>query len=715
MYTEKIEIVLDLVLSSLNITDLTGIEAFAALEVLNLDYNDLTTLDLSSNSNLRILDVAENDLTELDLSVIPTLEEIQLRSNKISNLILDNPNLKILRASKNPYTYLDVTKCPQLEELGVTQTLLATLDVRNGNNSIMTGFNAKFNDYLTCIEVDDATASYLSSWDKDATANFTEDCNTAVWSGTNGTDWTDNGNWSSNAVAATSQNVIIPVFVTSPVIASGVTAEMNDLEIQELSSFTVEDNGVVIVNGNFNTSETASIKSSSTTSGTLIVKGTSNGMVTFERSGLEANKWSIVTAPVSGQSIKEFIENATNDIRVNTTVTPNRYAIAYYDDSHADGSKWVYYTTDDLVTNTLTFEVGRGYAISRSTDGSVSFTGTLATSTATKSVVASQWNAVGNPFTAFLPLNENSGDNFVQDNSSNMDPAFVAAYVWDNTQSKYVANSLVSTENSLAPGQGFFIRMGSGASSITLDETQRLAQPSTGGTFTRGKQNQTPTIELIASSNNTSVTTVVKYFSNATKGLDPGYDVGNFGASSFDVFTHLLEGSNEDFTIQSLPNSDYESMVILVGVKLASNTTVSFKVISSGLPDGIEMYFEDREEGKIIKLKSSDEYSITSSAALNGTDRFYIHTISNKLSTNDLNSSFAEVKIYKSSKKQVVISGLITEAKVKIYSILGEELLSVKAHPNVENRISLLTNSTGIYIVKLASDLGNITKKIIVE
>ncbi|MCK8523806.1 DUF5011 domain-containing protein [Aquimarina sp. D1M17] len=176
VYTEKINTVVDLDISSLDISDLTGIEAFAALESLNVDYNDLTSLDLSSNTNLRILDAAENDLTELDLSVIPALEEVELRSNNISTLTVNNPNLKKLRASKNPYTYLDVTNCPQLEELSVTQTLLVSLDVRNGNNNLMTDFNARFNDDLICIQVDDPTAPYLSSWEKDDTASFNDDC-----------------------------------------------------------------------------------------------------------------------------------------------------------------------------------------------------------------------------------------------------------------------------------------------------------------------------------------------------------------------------------------------------------------------------------------------------------------------------------------------------------------------------------------------------------
>ena len=112
------------------------------------------TLDRMTNGSGEVEKYSLTQLKRLRVKgehEIPTLEEVQLRSNKIRTLTVNNPNLKKLRASKNQYTYLDVTNCPQLEELGVTQTLLVSLDVRNGNNNLMADFNAKFNDYLTFI------------------------------------------------------------------------------------------------------------------------------------------------------------------------------------------------------------------------------------------------------------------------------------------------------------------------------------------------------------------------------------------------------------------------------------------------------------------------------------------------------------------------------------------------------------------------------------
>ncbi|MDY8134624.1 immunoglobulin-like domain-containing protein [Aquimarina sp. 2201CG5-10] len=175
--TSKITTVITLNIESQNIVDLTGIEAFTALESLNCDYNDLTTLDLSSNTNLKILNAAENDFTSLDFTGYTVLEEVNLRSNSITTFLVDNnPNLKKLNVGKNGLTSLDVSSCTQLEELAAHQNLLESLDVRNGNNNLITDFFVLYNPNLTCIQVDDASATYLTTWEKDDTASFSEDC-----------------------------------------------------------------------------------------------------------------------------------------------------------------------------------------------------------------------------------------------------------------------------------------------------------------------------------------------------------------------------------------------------------------------------------------------------------------------------------------------------------------------------------------------------------
>ena len=536
----------------------------------------------------------------------------------------------------------------------------------------------------------------------------------ATWTGTVDPDWSTAGNWDINALPETTYDITIPNLATSPVIGIGTAAQMDDLTIEPSASLVLLDAASAEIEGNFVNDGAISLNSSATNSSSLIFSGTASGSgtVTYHRGGLEANQWHVISAPVVGQSIKEFAENVSNDIRVNNSVNPNRYAIAYYDDSNADGAKWVYYTANDLTTNTLTFEKGRGYAISRATDGGVSFTGTLENSTVNKTVVASEWNAVGNPFTAFLPLNENTGDNFLADNAINLDPAYVAAYVWDNAQNKYAATSQATSENALAPGQGFFIKANATANTITLDKSQLITQASTAGVFNRTTENVTPELNIVATSNGTSVKTAIKYFPNATKGLDPGYDVGNFSGASFDIYTHLLEGSSEDFTIQSLPNSNYDSMVIPVGVKLAANEKMTFTATSVNLNDS-EIYLEDKENNTFTKISDNESYSVTVKSTIDGVGRFFIHTQAKSLSNDTFLTS--DVKIYTNNSK-IILDGLNNgNYTFELYDLLGKRVYQETIKNSNKTTIDT-TVSTGIFIVKMDNKEGkSISKKIVLK
>ncbi len=534
-----------------------------------------------------------------------------------------------------------------------------------------------------------------------------------TWTGLTSSDWTTESNWDRNALPATTNNIIIPNVGTTAVIGSGDTVQMNDLTVETGASFSILEEGSVTVAGDFTTDGTVSVTSTSANSGVFIVKGTSNGTITYERGGLLASEWSTISAPVSGQSIKEFVENAANDIRVNTTVTPHRYAVGYYDDSKLDGSKWIYYTATDLATNALQFEEGKGYAISRASNGTVTFTGTLGTASITETVMASTWNAIGNPYTAFLPINENGDVNFIVENISKFDASNVGVYVWDNTQNKYVANSLVTSESSLAPGQGFFIRTTTGVSDITFNEAERITQLASGGTFSKGTSSSKPSIELSITSDATTVKTDVKYLDAATEGLDPGYDLGNFGGATFDVYTHLLDDSIAgDFTIQSLPTDNYDAMIIPIGLEVAAGKEVRFNVNATDLPEGMSISLEDKETG-VFNVLTTEGYTVTMATKLAGYGRFYLHTQSKVLSVTDVVG--LDVNMYQSN-TALIVEGLQGETyDFMIYNTVGAAVYKGNQEGKGKDSIQLPLVETGVYIVKLTTSKGVISKKLVLN
>ena len=98
-------------LNSLSISDLTGIEDFTALTILDISYNLITNIDLSNNINLRHLYCDGNQLTSIDLSNNVQLRSLYCSYNSLSSLDLtSNSNLDNLSCSSNQLTSLEL--CP---------------------------------------------------------------------------------------------------------------------------------------------------------------------------------------------------------------------------------------------------------------------------------------------------------------------------------------------------------------------------------------------------------------------------------------------------------------------------------------------------------------------------------------------------------------------------------------------------------------------------
>jgi len=175
--TASINTVTNLDVQSLGIFDLTGIEDFVLLENLNVGYNNLTTIDVSNNVNLKVLQVYFNNLNAIDVSNLPLLQIFHCAANNIASLdVSNNPLLALFRCQANNLTSLDVSQNPQLYQLYVNQNNLTSLNVKNGNNTNITGFIATSNPNLLCIEVDDPIYSTTNWTQIDPASSFSNDC-----------------------------------------------------------------------------------------------------------------------------------------------------------------------------------------------------------------------------------------------------------------------------------------------------------------------------------------------------------------------------------------------------------------------------------------------------------------------------------------------------------------------------------------------------------
>ncbi len=143
-----------IVVQTLNITDLTGIEAFVsltglycsgnqltsldvstctALALLYCNDNQLTSLDVSTCTVLYILDCSNNQLTSIDVSTCTALDGLYCANNNLTSLDVSTCTvLTGLYCSGNQLTSLNLSTCAALEILDCSNNQLTSLDVSNG-------------------------------------------------------------------------------------------------------------------------------------------------------------------------------------------------------------------------------------------------------------------------------------------------------------------------------------------------------------------------------------------------------------------------------------------------------------------------------------------------------------------------------------------------------------------------------------------------------
>ncbi|SVA89937.1 uncharacterized protein METZ01_LOCUS142791, partial [marine metagenome] len=143
--TVNINAVTELDVSSKEISDLTGIEDFTALESLNCENNQLTALDVSNNPALSYLNCYINQLTALDVSANTALTTLSPGHNQLTTLdVSNNTALTALQCNNNLLTSLDVSANTELTFLYCYSNQLTSLDLRN--NPELLDMKCQYND-----------------------------------------------------------------------------------------------------------------------------------------------------------------------------------------------------------------------------------------------------------------------------------------------------------------------------------------------------------------------------------------------------------------------------------------------------------------------------------------------------------------------------------------------------------------------------------------
>ncbi|KIA86766.1 T9SS type A sorting domain-containing protein [Flavobacterium sp. AED] len=127
---------LDSLFCSTNLITNLNISGLISLTSLGCDENQLISLNLTGTDNLYVLQCNDNLLTGLDLTGISNLDVLQCQNNKISTLDLSNQNssLRSLDCYKNNLVNLNVANLSQLSYLECSDNQLTLLDLTGLDN-----------------------------------------------------------------------------------------------------------------------------------------------------------------------------------------------------------------------------------------------------------------------------------------------------------------------------------------------------------------------------------------------------------------------------------------------------------------------------------------------------------------------------------------------------------------------------------------------------
>ncbi|SDS15294.1 T9SS type A sorting domain-containing protein [Winogradskyella sediminis] len=512
------------------------------------------------------------------------------------------------------------------------------------------------------------------------------------------------------------------------VVKSGATLVIDgDVTVK---SITVDAGGYVQVNSDTSLTLTnaLTLESTSTLFSSLISDGTISGTVNYKRfvntisTGTGGNDLISLPLMSTGLTFDTFISYGTNatDIADNGTY----YAFAPYNNLNATAYENFTMSSTDILLR------AKGYRVATDSGNLLIFTGTPENGTVTIPIVnpatGSKWNLIGNPYPSYV-----DADLFLSpDNTNLLDPSAVAIYAYNSGTytgsapttgnftiiNKATIAALTEENFNIAPGQGFFVASNATGGAIAFTPAMRTNSGVDDYISGRARNvNEFFKINLISTE---TYATSIFFNSNASLGLDPGYDAAVYGETpqNYPIFSHLVEdNTGTAMALQAIDNTNLNTVSIPLGVNANQGETITFSIDASNLSSTTLVYLEDTVANTYTLLNSED-YTVTPVTNLSGTGRFYLRFENTTLSTVDTTKN--PINIYHNpGKKAIVVTGVLkAPTNAVIYDINGRKVSSIVLESNSESQsIDVSQFRSGLYMIQLIDAVQIKTKKLVIH
>jgi hypothetical protein len=534
------------------------------------------------------------------------------------------------------------------------------------------------------------------------------------------TTWSGSGNWSEgNKVGATNWSNGVPGAACDVTVDGTVTVDVDapaachDLTISSGNSVTLSPGTALTVNGdltNSNGSSSGLILQADGTSGvsSLITEGSITGNAQVQSYFTDFNSWYLVSSPISDGLGGLF----TDDI------------VYWYDE--------VNYTWQNPTNVDYPLTAGKGFAIYKTANNTVTYDGALNTGAVNSSLTYTYnsghlnpkdgWNLMGNPYPSVLDI-------------SYLDYTDISNGVWVNLHNStsdyyvYWSKTLGTVGSSgsgggddraryIQPGQGFWIYTDVDGTAFDLDNSMRSHQNH--GNFSKSTPTGEPIVPNLLKISIAGTTivdpTYIVFRNDATVNFDREYDLYKMISSSPTV-PHIYSLENTDspqkLAINAIAPPNQETAIPL-GVKVG--TDGSYRLYIDGLnsfDESQDFYLRDNISGELYDLRQQNSISFNY-LTTDPENRFDLvmglqTSINNPLGISQFGKIYSAGNLlYIRPKENQKVEN------IRIQNLLGQIVYS--GHFRESDRTGLRLNiPTAIYLVDIQTDSGNYSKKIFIQ
>ncbi|WP_395048427.1 T9SS type A sorting domain-containing protein [Flavobacterium sp.] len=589
--------------------------------------------------------------------------------------------------------------------------------------------------------------------------------NTKIWRGGRATDWTNPNNWKPFGVPSASNCVIVNenAVITGPnynAYAKNVTVKsIGSFEIQTGNNLTVTDWVNVNTGGAFNIRNNASLVQTNEDANTGNIR---IERITQPMSYYDYTYWNSPVTLASGFTLGSLSPQTLSDIWS-------------YNPSVSGGSgNWVNLSPSTIMNPTKGYILKAPDTFSSNPSTKVTYTATFIGTPNNGTILApiskgtnanigglvadedDEWNLIGNPYPSgidakkFLDLPENlsaiDGTIYVwtqipQPTTTTQDP-FYGDYVLNYTANDYASfnktgatgtassatNAVTTPTGFIATGQSFFVKaattMANGTTkNVTLNNSMRI-EGNNPDFFKTNNNTKTVIVEeknriWLNLTNNSGAfsQTLIGYITDATQGLDRGFDGESFGGNNVTFYSIIPEAK---LTIQGRALPFDANDTVILGYNAAKKGNYSIRIDHlDGVFASQSIYLEDKDLNIIYDLKQKPYVFSTKVGDFN--NRFVLRYGGKTLSVDENNIKNNNIKItYIKNSNNLVINNNSLDAtveKVTLFNIQGQSISTWKVENQDQQNIQIPIKSisSGIYIAKLKTSESELSKKIVIN